>query len=392
MIQNLRTKLPAAALIFLVAGHCFVKPPAPPSRPDFHVSTTGSDGNDGSLKHPWKTVSHAAASVKPGATVHVAPGEYRGNITTSASGNSSARIRFISERQWGAKILGGSGEAVWLNRGNYVDIVGFDVTGGTTIGIENLGSYDRILNNRVHDIRVPCSSGGGAGIDDGSEGAGDNTAIDGNLVYSIGGISGCKLEAGSTPPGIYLSSPNGTVTNNLVVNVAMGMQEWHDTTNETVVNNTFVCNKAVSKTYGIVVGAGDYPCNSGTSCKNSNSLTANNITYGCTYGIEEEASSGGSIGSGNQYLNNDNYNAAHPLTIIGGGASAGNLTSDPKFVSNTGDATGDYHLGAMSPAVDAATAQHAPALDFSGGRRPNGKRFDIGAYEAGSTPGTWPWQ
>src|SRR5207302_5625939 len=95
-------------------------PAARPSHADFYVSPTGSDSNNGTAKRPWKTISHAAASVKPGTTVHVAPGEYRENVTSSASGNSSDRIRFISDRQWGARILGGSGEAVWLNRGNYV--------------------------------------------------------------------------------------------------------------------------------------------------------------------------------------------------------------------------------------------------------------------------------
>ena len=167
---------------------------------------------------------------------------------------------------------------------------------------------------------------------------------------------------------------------------------WHDTTHETVVNNTFVCNKSVPKTYGIVVGAGDFPCKTGVSCKNDNSFTANNITYGCNYGIEEEASSGGSIGSGNRYLNNDNFGDTYPRRSIGGGSLSGNLTSDPRFVSNSGDANGDYRLSAISPAIDAGMAQHAPGMDFSGGKRPQGKGFDLGAYEAGATPGVWPWQ
>lgn len=363
-----------------------------PSRSDFYVSKNGSDTNNGSLTRPWKTISHAAASVKAGMTVHVSSGEYDESINMTVSGNSNGRIRFVSDRQWEAKVVGGSGEAVWLSRGSYVDIVGFDVTGRARNGIENLGSYGRILNNRVHDIIVPCTSNGGSGINDASEGAGSNNVLSGNFIYNIGGISGCQLEPGSAPPGIYLSSPNTTVNNNLIVNVAMGMQEWHDTTSETVVNNTFVCNTSVSKTYGIIVGAGDYPCNSGTSCKNDNSYTANNITYGCTYGIEEEASAGGSIGSGNQYLNNDNYKSRYPLTIIGGSYSSGNLTSDPQFVSNTGDATGDYRLGAKSPAIDAGVAQHAPVLDFYGGTRPKGKGYDIGAYEWGAARGNWPWQ
>ena len=397
-VLRLPRTLPALGLgLLFLTGAAHPSKPIParaprPMRSDVYVSTAGSNANDGSIRKPWRTISYAATIVKPGMTVHVASGEYRESIKTTVSGTPTGRIRFISDRQWEAKVVGFSGEAVWLNRGDYIDIVGFDITGQAANGIENLGSYNRILNNRVHDIVVPCTSNGGSGINDASEGTGTKNLIDGNFIYNIGGVRGCAIEPGAAPPGIYLSTPGATVTNNLVVNVAMGMQEWHDTTNEVVVNNTFICNKAVPKTYGIIIGAGDYPCNSGTACKNDNSYTANNITCGCTYGIEEEASAGGSVGSGNRYMNNVSYADKYPLKIIGGGFSSGNLTSNPQFERNTGDATGDYHLQVKSPAIDAGVAERAPTVDFSGGKRPQAKGFDIGAFEMGATAATWPWQ
>src|SRR5262245_30125223 len=65
-----------------------------------YVSPTGSDRDDGSLKHPWATIQHAALAVKPGMTVHVLPGTYLGPIRTRISGTETAPIRFISDRKW----------------------------------------------------------------------------------------------------------------------------------------------------------------------------------------------------------------------------------------------------------------------------------------------------
>ena len=47
------------------------------------------------------------------------------------------------------------------------------------------------------------------------------------------------------------------------------------------------------------------------------------------------------------------------------------------------DAAGrDFHLATGSPAIDAATAEDAPATDYDGDPRPVGAGYDIGAYEA----------
>src|SRR4029077_13946126 len=95
----------------------------------FYVAPTGRDSDNGSAAHPWATITHAATVIGAGATVHVAPGKYMGYITTRASGTSSARITYISDVHWGARIVGNRVDhSTWHNYGNYVDTMGFELT------------------------------------------------------------------------------------------------------------------------------------------------------------------------------------------------------------------------------------------------------------------------
>jgi hypothetical protein len=55
---------------------------------------------------------------------------------------------------------------------------------------------------------------------------------------------------------------------------------------------------------------------------------------------------------------------------------AGNIAGDPGFVSAT-----DYHLGAGSPAIDAADPDATLDIDYDGDTRPHGAGRDIGADE-----------
>jgi len=41
------------------------------SSADYFVSTAGSDSNDGSAAHPWRTIQHASSLVTAGYTVHI---------------------------------------------------------------------------------------------------------------------------------------------------------------------------------------------------------------------------------------------------------------------------------------------------------------------------------
>src|SRR5262249_21109761 len=151
----------------------------------YYVSPDGSDAGIGSASAPWATIQHAAERAQSGAIVHVAPGTYVESIKTTTSGTSTSRITFRSDTRWAAKIIAPSSESAWENRGDYVDIEGFDITGDVRLGILNLGSFVRVMGNHVHHIPAECNNNGGAGIDNGNYRASDNDVV-GNLVDDIG--------------------------------------------------------------------------------------------------------------------------------------------------------------------------------------------------------------
>ena len=351
-------------------------PPPTSSGPAFYVSPSGSDSNDGSAAHPFATIQKAANSATPGVTIHVAAGVYQ-TVTSSKSGTASQRIRYISDVQWGAKVMGSSGsEAVWMQDGSYVDLVGFDISTGSRLGVENNGSNVRILGNYVHNIPGDCSGSGGAGIDNSNYSASNDDVI-GNIVGNIGPSNNGSC---NTVQGIYLSNSGGTTANNIVFNVAAwGIQMWHAATNATIVNNTvFNCYG------GIIVGAGDSP--GGVTADNT--LVANNIVYkNVAYGIDEY----GATGTHNRYMNNLVTGNPTEISLQNGLSATSTVSADPQFTNYQANGTGDYHLKSTSPAINAGTSTSAPATDFSGGARPTGGAFDIGAYEFGSAPATWPW-
>src|SRR5919197_1292883 len=73
---------------------------------NYYVSPMGSDTNNGSAAAPFRTIQHAANLVNPGDTVHVLPGTYAEAINLTRGGSAAARIRFISDSKWAAKITG----------------------------------------------------------------------------------------------------------------------------------------------------------------------------------------------------------------------------------------------------------------------------------------------
>jgi hypothetical protein len=359
-------------------GIVTISPASTNGSSSYYVSTAGNDSNNGSATAPWRTIAYAASQIGPGATVHVGPGTYTGSIVTSVSGNSSSRVRFISDRQWAAVIGGTSGEAVWQNLGDYVDIVGFEVSGPNANGIENLGSNVQILSNHVHDIIASCDSNGGSGINNANYSAHDND-INGNIVHDVRAPANCATPHGV---GIYHSNLRGHIYNNISFhNGTVGIQLWHAANAVVVANNTVV-NNSVN---GIVIGAGDSP----GGVTNDNSEVENNISVNnAYYGIQEF----GQTGSHNQYVNNIVYqNPSGNLTLLTGRAS-GTITGAPLLVNPTGLSSNDYQLQTQSPAIGAGTSQYAPSQDFQGAVRPSSKAPDIGAFQSGATPGIWPWQ
>lgn len=360
---------------------------SPSTKANYYVSTTGSDSNDGSAAHPWKTIQHASNLAQPGWTVHVASGTYNvSSFVTSTSGTASARIRYISDTKWGAQIVGSGTEIIWEVDASYIDIVGFDISGPNRVGImigwsgSGIGN-DHILNNNIHDLTISgsCTSTGGAAIATSLPpwGGGSNWIL-GNRVANIGAsmIGTCN-----TVQGIYVGTANDIVENNIVSGVALaGIQQWHGATNSVIVNNTVFNSKV-----GILIGDGDGGALPGGSANNyvADNIVVNNIAIG----IQEL----GLVGSGNSYVNNLVWNNPTSFSVTSA-SPVGTVSSDPLFVNYQADGSGDYHLKSTSPAIDKGTSQRAPVNDFAGGPRPMGAAWDIGAYESGASPAAWPWQ
>jgi len=343
---------------------------------NLYVATTGSDSNTGTQAKPYKTITKAAAVAKAGTTIHVAAGTYSGNVTTKTSGTASARIRYVSDTKWGAKIVGTGSEAMWTNNGNYVDISGFDITGPGRLGILNYASNTLISNNHIHNLTMSggCTGSGGAGAVNATY-TGSNGDMIGNVVHDIGKPGACN-----GVQGLYSSNKGGKIMNNVVYRVsAYGIHLWHAATDVTIANNTVFANGTTGMGGGIVIGVGDSP--GGVQLKNTKVF--NNIVYNNPRGgIQQYCYSGQScIGSGNTVSNNLVSGSA---TLVGMkvGSATGTIGGDPKFVSYNPTGTGDYRLQSGSPAINKGLAASAPTTDILGVARPKGGAVDLGAYES----------
>jgi Protein of unknown function (DUF1565) len=340
-----------------------------------YVSTNGSDSDPGTAAKPFKTISRAASLTKPGTTVHVASGTYRGNVTTNVSGTATARIRYVSDTKWGAKIVGTGTEFMWTNRGNYTDIVGFDITGPGREGIVNLASHTLIQGNHVHNLTVSggCTGGGGAGINNASYTASDGDII-GNVVHDIGVPGKCNAVHG-----IYSANPRARIINNIVYRASSwGIHLWHAADQVLVANNTVFANGSADMGGGIVIGAGDKP--GGVTLNNTNvvnNIVVNNpksaIMEFC-YDRED------CTGTKNLFANNLIYGNGKPISLRKG-RETGTVEADPRFVNFKPDGTGNYRLRPTSPAIRSGLAAYAPTIDIDNVPRPSGHAPDIGAYQ-----------
>jgi parallel beta-helix repeat protein len=341
-----------------------------------YVSASGSDSNPGTQARPFKTIVKASKVATPGTIVHVAPGTYPGSFTTAKSGTSAARIRYVSDVKWGAKIVPPANSGLvagWYNTGSYVDIVGFEVNGTRTqggkrwtLGIMIRGGNNTVQSNHVHHIATTsaaCNSQGGSAINADNLQNGYNINFIGNVVHHIG-VAGCNKVHG-----IYHSS-SGTIKNNLIYQVGYGgIHLWHDASNIQISNNTIFGNY-----YGIIVGSGDYY--KSTTRKVDNVHVSNNVVYDNVIGVIEM----GAQGSRNTFTNNLVYKNSRTNWAVRKSHS-GDVNADPQFVSYNRQGGGNYSLRSTSRAIGYGSPTYAPPTDINNVRRPQGGRIDIGAYE-----------
>jgi len=340
-----------------------------------YVASDGDDANPGTRRAPLRTIGAAAQAAGPGTTVRVAPGLYPENVKSVANGSAGAPIRFISSVKWGARIVGGGTEAVWENRGQHVEIAGFDLSGSGRTGILNFGARVRMANNHVHDLALSggCTGNGGGGIVNANYKAADGE-ISGNMVHDIGAPGAC-----TGVHGIYLANLRGRIVNNVVYRAsAWGIHLWHAADQVLIANNTVIANGSDKIGGGILVGTGDSP---GGVVLSQTRVVNNIVAFNPHASIRQYCDPGQAcIGRGNVVANNVVYGNGIGIEMRVGKAS-GTIADDPLFVDFRPDGKGDYRLRRSSPALKRGLAAGAPGTDIEGRRRPRTASVDIGAYQ-----------
>lgn len=124
---------------------------------EFYVATNGSDSNSGSIDAPVRTIQQAVNRVTNGGTIYVRGGSYQvsGEITINSDhdGTSSSWLVIRPYGNEAVKLVSPASAPAFSVSGQYVEINGFECTGGSHGIIGVRAQHLRILNNTVHDVQ-----------------------------------------------------------------------------------------------------------------------------------------------------------------------------------------------------------------------------------------------
>ena len=164
-------RVATATLVALLALSAAAGADTVPERAVFYVSPDGNDAAAGSAEAPWRTISHAARTVPPGAAVDIRGGTYNERVVVEVSGEPGNPTSFFAHAGEtvtisGAGLKGRGGEAVGLidifNKSN-LEFIGIELRDlqdrkrrFTPAGVWIRGSSSNITlrNLDVHDIRT----------------------------------------------------------------------------------------------------------------------------------------------------------------------------------------------------------------------------------------------
>jgi len=392
---------------------------------NFFVAPTGNDSNTGTQASPWLTLSHAIATFTLGASgtiIHVADGTvpndnaacnpFTGISTCINRGGSSTTARLTIQCDNGVGggyaaqghcLVRGTGGVGFLVNTNNVDIVGFDVGAQASMntGIfvvdcgpapnSTCGNSVHVIGNYVHDLGNGCPSQGAIEFDQNHGYTITDGQIIGNLVFRYAQdptASSCNVAHG-----IYANTGNIKIQNNIVAQVpTYGITYYSSACFGSVSNNVVISAKG-----GMVMGTDGIA----TACVNQGSNTVNNnyfarITSKGTIVLDTNCTST----TTNFLGSNMSDNSAPSGDIVANGSTTCDTFSPPTFTHVSGtnmfvnyqtDGSGDYHLKAGSPGINAGTQQCStgtgalnpctPNTSIDGTIRPQGPQVDVSVYE-----------
>lgn len=374
----------------------------------YYVATTGNNSNPGTEKKPWRTVAHAVDTMVAGDTTYVRGGTYmEGIIRFRKSGTQSAPIRLLNAP-------GESPTIDCIDKAKYHRVVlehssGFkNPLGWITIeGFEIRNCYNGIKFYNVHDLTIRRNWIHHNPFGSGIVGNGTRVLIDRNIISS-------NALDDPTPPGghgIYTAGTAFTIVNNLIYdNFGFGIilngspssyynptkhagPEFAKSQNWIIANNTIAYQR--QKAALVVWGS---TCNNARIENNifyENGVNLPNITVN---GIDFVSTTCTEI----QIRNNLFYASRSGATaFLSSGAKewvhytqSGNIvnTDNPQFVHApaTLPASPNFSLTERSPAIDKGLPLAETSTSFDGTIRPQGRAYDIGAYEYHADAATSP--
>ena len=402
----------------------------------YYLSPAGSDTNPGTLSKPWKTLDRlqdAQSILKAGDIIYFRGGNYIINDSTKRdyyswnSAKTATAAAPISYKNYpgekpiivGDRRTKSPGTLIYLQ--NYVTIDGltFQETSGqrlagghgddpnkrhngyawtaistwaTGVAIRNvsiqgwtLGMFyagskiifekNRITNTRSHRLYIS-----------GSSGIFRNNILEG--TYGYWNQQGFQVQ--------YLKAVGNKIHNNIIYE---GKANGFVLSGQVSNNNVFINpgNKSASVSGpGVMIGlwCEDGPTGLGNKVYNNtfmgmtkNAVLSDPLTPKCN-GIRPASrvemrdnifypSNKIAVGLTQNYTNIKNnifYN-------ISNSAPSGNRLVDPLLVNSRGTTSASAMLRSGSPAIDAGKSTLFPSSDYNGRKRPQGKTYDIGAFE-----------
>jgi Right handed beta helix region len=369
----------------------------------YYVATYGNDSDPGTEKEPWVTVAHAVTTMNAGDTTYVKRGTYNeGRIRFGKTGTSIAPI----------KLLNAPGESPTIHCINpsafhRIEIQhergGANPIGWITIeGFEIRNCWEAMKVKNIHDVTIR-RNWMHHNLNQGILGSGTRVLIDRNIINHNGPFITKPTATGAH--GIYGNGTAWTITNNLIYdNLGFGIQQngssssffktsSHTSREFAVSENWVVANNTVAYNYnraGMVVW--------GSTCNNVQ--IENNIFYENSVTLPSNTPQGVAFVStactGIQIRNNLFYaSGAGGMDPLGLGATvnvhyvqSNNImnVSAPGFVDapTTLPSSPNFALTARSPAIDAGRSLDITKIAIDGTLRPQGRAYDIGAYEYAS--------
>ncbi len=149
---------------------------------NYFVAENGSNGNDGSASHPWKTIQYAVDHVSPGDTVTVAGGVYNELVAFHVSGSAAAGYIVLQNAANESPVIDGDGLAtssgdmpgmIKIINQNYIKITGFELRNLVVsssdifpagIWIRGHSHHIDLIGNRIHHIEQHNAQAGAHGI------------------------------------------------------------------------------------------------------------------------------------------------------------------------------------------------------------------------------------